>query len=121
MASSRRCGQCERDQEGTGEHPGIRDTAKLFAPRCEGAKATLLLLGTPPKGSVGAAARDTDTAKASVRRRRWRWRQRPRRYLNSFSSTLFCQCLTSADPNRSRKQELVGNNEGPSWYLPIAC
>lgn len=103
MASSRRCGQCERDQEGTGEHPGIGDTAKLFAPRHEGVKTVPLLLGTLLKGSVGAAPRDSDTAKTSVRGRRWSWKQRSSRSLNSISPTLFCQCLTSADPNRSLK------------------
>lgn len=71
MASSRSRGQCERDQEGTGVHPGIRNTAKLFASRHKGLKAAPLLLGTLPMDSVRAASGDADNAETSVRKKRW--------------------------------------------------
>lgn len=71
MASSRRRGQCERDQEGRGVHPGTGNTAKLFAPRHKGPKAAPLLLGTLLMDSVRAASGDADTAETSVRKRRW--------------------------------------------------
>ena len=43
MASSRRSGQCESDQEGTGEHPGTGDTAKIFAPRGRRKDSTVVI------------------------------------------------------------------------------
>lgn len=37
MAYSRRCGQCVRDGEGPGGHPGMGNNVKLFAPGPGGA------------------------------------------------------------------------------------